>query len=568
MKRWTRRAQLRSLRARLVLGTTLLATAAVLLCQAAGLTVLRTWLTDQTDGRLIRFQSVPLSPDAVGGGASPGGPGGADVLPSDYRVFFYDPSGRKLSASLGGDDEEGAGPRLPRRESSLGLENGHPETLPSTDGSSHWRVIARARDDGTRVVVALPMNAVDGATSKMLWFSLIIGGVVAVGVVLFGNVVVRVGLRPLARVERTARRIADGEVELSVPDRHVVTEVGHLSRALNTMLDRLRAALHRTETSEQRLRSFLADAGHELRTPLTTLQGFAELLVQEPEMTTGQRQEAHLLIVRNAERMSRLVDSLFQLAKLSDAPLMHREPVDLLSLAADSITAVAVRHPGRTIGLGALTDQQGSFEAELDVVETYGDPYQLAQILTNLLGNACAHTPPGVRIQARVGTLRVRPCGEGTDRPGRTSVNPPLRVGTRVCAVEVTDEGPGLDAADARRVFERFYRADSVRGSASGSGLGLAIASAIAVAHGGRLELDTGPGEGCTFRLLLPHETDTAAPEPAGREDVPDARPASGRPAAAVGPRVNADAPENEEQGKELGHWLSGAVPWDAADPV
>ncbi|MFE2216053.1 sensor histidine kinase [Streptomyces canus] len=533
MRQRLRRLRPRSLRARLVLGTTVLATAAVLLCQTAGLVVLHTWLTDQVDGRLSRFQPVvPQDQEGVGGRTTAGEAGrNTDVLPSDYRVYFYDSGGHRLARSLGGD-EGGAGPRLPSSESALGLRNGRPGTFAATDGGSAWRVIARPGADGTRVVVALPLEEVDEATVRMLWFSLAVGVAVAVGVILFGSLVVRMGLRPLAGVERTARRIADGELELCVPDRHGVTEVGHLSRALNTMLDRLRSALHRAEASEQRLRHFLADAGHELRTPLTSLQGFAELLVQEPEMSSERRHEAQQLIVRNAERMSRLVDSLSQLAKLGDVPATRWQLVDLLSLAADSIAAVAVQYPDRGIGLGALTDTEGdAHEAELDVVDALGDAHQLTQILFNLLTNACVHTAPGTHVHVRVGTLRIRPNGRGTDGEGRASGNPPLAPGTPVCVIEVADDGTGLAASDARRVFERFYRAGSAQRAAAGSGLGLAIASSAAEAHGGRLELDIRPGEGCTFRLLLPYRPTAGSAEHVEKGP----RPLLSAPAAGVG---------------------------------
>ncbi|CBG68593.1 MULTISPECIES: sensor histidine kinase [Streptomyces] len=513
MRRWLRRLKPRSLRARLVLGVTLLATSAVLLCQAAGLALLHSWLTDQVDGRLSRFQLVPqLYKDVADGRTASGASARTGGLPSDYRVYFYDRGGHRIAMSLSGDGGS-AGPRLPKSEAELGLKNGRPATVAATDGGSTWRVIARTGTDGTRVVVALPLKEVDEATSRMLWFSLAVGVAVAAGVVLFGTLAVRLGLRPLVGVERTARRIAEGELELSVSDRHAVTEVGHLSRALNTMLDRLRTALRRTEASEQRLRHFLADVGHELRTPLTSLQGFAELLVQEPEMSLERRQEAQQLIVRNADRMSRLIESLSQLARLGEVPATRWQPVDLLSLVADGIAAVAVRHPGRSIGLGTLADPEDDARVnELDVVDAVGDPHQLAQILSNLLTNACVHTPTGTHIQVRVGTLRVRPHGPGTTGPGRTSANAPLIPGTRVCVVEVADDGAGLAESHARRVFERFYRVDSTeRAAAAGSGLGLAIAAGAAEANGGRLELEARPGEGCTFRLLLPYQPAAAA---------------------------------------------------------
>jgi two-component system OmpR family sensor kinase len=92
----------------------------------------------------------------------------------------------------------------------------------------------------------------------------------------------------------------------------------------------------------------------------------------------------------------------------------------------------------------------------------------------------------------------------GTNRPGRTSPSPPLPEGTRICVLEVADQGPGLSPEAAERVFERFYRADPSRShDHGGSRLGLAIAGAIAQGHGGRLELETTTGHGSVFRLVL-----------------------------------------------------------------
>ncbi|MFF1465027.1 ATP-binding protein [Streptomyces sp. NPDC058330] len=508
---WLRSLRPRSLRTRLVLISTVLATVAVLVSQAAGLTVMRAWLTGQIDDRLGHFRPPP---PAYGTPAqdTAGGPRPLprdDALPSDYRVFFYGADGRLLPDSLGSGDSS---PRLPATASALTVENGRPATVPAERGASSWRVLADAGPDGRRVVVALPLDTVEGATSKLLWFSLAVGAVTAAGVMLLGRAAVRLGLRPLDRMERTARRITGGELALGVTDTDPRTEAGRLGIAFNTMLDQVRAALHRKDASEQRLRRFMADAGHELRTPLTSIQGFAELLLQQPRMTAARRHEAHELIARNADRMSRLVDDLFLLAELGYAPVAHRETVDLLSLAADGVSAAVVAHPRRDVRLVPLSGGgPDRSRDELDVVEALGDPHQLSQVIANLLSNACSHTPPGTRIEVRVGTVRTGPRTGGTDRPGRTGATPPLPRGVGACVVEIADDGPGLTDDDARQVFERFYRAPAARtahpGPGPGSGLGLSIAATIAAAHEGRLELDTRPGPGCTFRLLLPGNT-------------------------------------------------------------
>ncbi|WP_406405742.1 sensor histidine kinase [Streptomyces sp. NBC_01643] len=489
----------RSLRTRLVLIATVLATCAVLLCQTAGLSVLRSWLTDQIDDRLTGFRPpTRVYEDITDGRLCI--PESDDALPSDYRVYFYDSDGRLMDDSLGRTDSRG--PHLPARADELSLRNGDPATTEARDGSGSWRVVADAGPDRMRAVVALPLDTVDGATTKLLWFSASLGVVVAAGVAMLGNAAVRLGLRPLSRVEGTAQRITGGDLKLRVPDTDPATEVGRLGQAMNTMLDRLRTALQHTAASERQMRRFMADAGHELRTPLTAIQGFAELLHEDPCMPAERRTEAHALIAANANRMSRLVDDLFLLAKLGHAPAPHPEPVDLLSLAADSITSTAVRHPERAITLEPL--HAGSSDQELDVVEAVGDADQLAQVVTNLLANACAHTPASARIHVRVGTIRTSPVAGGVDRPGRTSATPALPPGTAAAVIEVADTGPGLAPDDARHVFDRFYRAAPADADEPGSGLGLAIACAIAEAHQGRMELDTRSTAGCTFRLLLP----------------------------------------------------------------
>jgi two-component system, OmpR family, sensor kinase len=115
-----------------------------------------------------------------------------------------------------------------------------------------------------------------------------------------------------------------------------------------------------------------------------------------------------------------------------------------------------------------------------------GDRARLRQVLDNLVGNAVTHTPAGTPVTVRLAE--------------RNGDRPPVAV------LEVADEGPGLTEEQARRVFERFYRVDTSRSrvSGGGTGLGLAIVQALATAHAGTVEVDTAPGTGSTFRVLLP----------------------------------------------------------------
>ncbi|MGY1503504.1 sensor histidine kinase [Streptomyces sp. QTS52] len=488
-----------SLRRRLILGVTTLATVAVVVSQVFGFAVLRSWLLDRVDQQLNDFHAPdPAYFDASKGGIPGARPG---ILPSDFRVYFYDAAGRRVDASLGADDTPG--PRIADSVAGLGLRDGHPATVDAVSGDNRWRVLLSSGPNDMHAVVALPLDTVDGATSKILWLNAVLLAVTVAALLALGRWVVRLGLLPLTRMEHTAERISAGQLDLRLPDTDPRTEIGRLGRVLNSMLERLRQALGEREASEARMRRFVADAGHELRTPLTAIQGYAQLTLRRERLSAEEQSEAYQLIAQNAERMGLLVDDLQLLAVLDREPSYESAPVDLLSLAADAVRTAALHGAGHPVDLGPLPDPVGG--GELDMVEATGDPHRLRQIVENLLSNARLHTPSGTPVHVRVGETRVSADTCGADRPGRTSASPPLPHGTPVGVVEVADEGPGLTARNAEHVFERFYRADPSRSRAhGGSGLGLSIAAAIAEGHGGRLELDTAPGKGCTFRLVLP----------------------------------------------------------------
>lgn len=496
-------------------GVTLLAATAVLTAQTIGFLVLHSWLLNRVDQQL---QGFVLPDRAFAGGAGlPTGPAPDTVtLPSDFRITFYDAAGGERG-TLGGGEEPG--PALPAHTGRLHLEKGRQATVPDESGDGNWRVLWKDGGVGrTTFVVALPLDTVEGAMSKLLALNVAVFAVAVVGLIAVGRWVVRLGLLPLTRMEHTAQDITAGDLSVRLSDTDPRTETGRLGTVLNDMLDRLQQALRESEFSEARLRRFVADAGHELRTPLTSIQGFAQLALRHPDRPAAQRREADEQVARNAERMNRLVDDLLLLARLDQEPAYRTVPVDLLSIAADAVSAAAVRSGGEhRVTLSPLDPQAGdngdAGERALEVVETVGDPDRLLQVVNNLLSNALVHTPPGTPVDVRVGTARAEASTGGTDRPGRASGSPPLTAGTPICVIEVVDQGPGLSPEETERVFERFYRVDPSRSrDHGGSGLGLAIATAIARGHGGRLELDAGTGPGCTFRLVLPAREPTATP--------------------------------------------------------
>ena len=491
-------AQPKSLRARLTWGGTVLAIVAVATVQIIGVLVLRSWLLDHVDRQLGDFP--PPTPAMAVLAAPPiDVAAGAVTLPSDFRVAVYGSAGG-LRTTVGGGSAPG--PRLPANTAELRLVGGRPATVAAVAGDEKWRVQRSTGLDGTTFVVCLPLATVDDAVSTMVWLNLVVLLVTIGALIAVSRWVVGLGLLPLSRMERTALGITAGDHDLRVGDTDQRTEIGRLGTVLNVMLDRLQQALREREASENRLRRFVSDAGHELRTPLTTIQGFAQLALRRNHLPAAEQREADRLIARNAEQMSLLVDDLLLLAHLDREPVYRREPVDLLALAADAVSSVSRKLHGRSVRLLPLTGADG-----LEPVETLGDPHRLRQVVDNLVTNALVHTPSAAAVELRVGVTTAGPDTGGTDRPGRASPLPPLPEAAPVCVLEIADRGPGLAAAEATKVFERFYRADPARSrDHGGSGLGLAIAATIVQGHGGRLEVDTTPGEGCTFRLVLPRE--------------------------------------------------------------
>ncbi len=343
-------------------------------------------------------------------------------------------------------------------------------------------------DDGTvgTLMVAQSLGDVQSILDRLVLLLLVIGGVTVAVLGAVGYLLVRGSLRPLQDVERTAAAIAAGDLSERVPHADSRSEVGQLAAALNVMLAQIESAFAEREagelaarSSEERMRRFVADASHELRTPLTTIRGFAELYRQGAVSDDDGVRRLVARIEGEAARMGLLVEDLLLLARLDQQRPLAREPVDLLALTTEAVESARAVAPDRPVVL-----EVGALDALPVVV---GDAARLRQVLDNLLGNALRHTPAGTRVTVSVGTRR----GDGDEPPW-------VEVG-------VADEGPGMGAAEAERVFERFYRADESRNrSDGGTGLGLAIASSLVQAHGGTLGVDTAPGRGARFVLHLP----------------------------------------------------------------
>ncbi len=525
-----------SLRTKLVTALLALVAIALAVMSFVGVAVFGDYLQSQVDAQLRSLDAqVQNDPAAFLGGGHH-----MTFLLNNSVVEVLAPNGQPVTG-LGNwqNLSSNSAPAIPTSE--LG-NSGQPFTAPAQSGGyDDWRVITQtvqySTDGGVTtqsgiLVVGLNLGNLDQTMAYLIRLDVIVSVVILIVLMIVGFAVVRANLQPLVDIEETAGEIADGHLNRRVPERDPRTEIGSLGRSLNIMLSQIEAAFHAREESEaaahqneERMRRFIADASHELRTPLTAIRGFAEYYRQRgglvphwdksaassatadeaasgaPDMggglTPNDLDRIMQRVEKEAARMGLLVEDLLLLARLDQQRPLARQPIDLLSLAADAVHDARLLAPARTIDLSV---QRG---AAFIVI---GDDARLRQVIGNLLSNALTHTPDGSPIEVSIGS--------GT-------LDPRVPDSAPAVTLDVTDQGPGMTPDQAQRVFERFYRADQARTrTTGGSGLGLAIVRALVTAHGGTASVRTAPGRGATFRIALP-----LAPEAQGgmaADDDPD----------------------------------------------
>jgi two-component system OmpR family sensor kinase len=202
-------------------------------------------------------------------------------------------------------------------------------------------------------VVAIPLTALDNTLGQLVTIDLVVSAALLVVLAVLVLVVVRVGMRPLVEIERTAGAIAAGDMSRRVVPTDEHTEIGRLGASLNEMLAQIEQAFANQQASEQRLRQFLADASHELRTPLTSIRGYSELFRRGAADRPEDLSSAMRRIEDEATRMGALVDDLLLLARLDQGRPLERVPVDLAEVAREVTADAAVVDPGRPITLEA-----------------------------------------------------------------------------------------------------------------------------------------------------------------------------------------------------------------------
>jgi two-component system OmpR family sensor kinase len=504
-----------SLRTRLLLGLGAVALVALIAADVATYSSLKSFLTNRVDEQLDTThdsivqalyhpggppggpgpnssQSGPSEPDS---GSQPSGSSGGNPDTGDAASMFQRLAPGTFVALLKPDGtviaqqpyvEEGGTQLEPKIPPQLASANkSSPRTPQQTyfdtscvqEGGSSFRVSATPIPNGDILVVALPLSGEHQTLDRLLEIELAVTGGALILAGLIGWWMVRVGLRPLSAIERTAATISQGELGRRVPGETPKTEVGRLAHVINTMLGRIEGAFTAREAtladlrrSQGTLRQFVSDASHELRTPLAAVSAYAELFERGANRHPEDLSRVMAGIRAETARMGELVDDLLLLARMDEGRPLERVPVELIGLAAEAVHAATAVGPEWNFRLDAS-----------EPVEVVGDPARLRQVIDNLLSNVRAHTPPGTTATVTIS-----------------------RQDDRV-VLRVDDDGPGITADEAERLFERFYRADESRSrSSGGSGLGLSIVWAIVAAHGGTVSASPREGGGSEFTVTLP----------------------------------------------------------------
>lgn len=343
---------------------------------------------------------------------------------------------------------------------------------------------------------------------------------VSIAVILFGAVfsaiIIQSALRPLKRIEKTASKIASGDLSKRVPSAPENTEVGSLAASLNSMLARIERGFNEQEDMTEKMKRFVSDASHELRTPLAAIHGYAELYTMWRNMP-GEQERADDSIAHikaSSERMTELVEDLLSLARFDEGRGINiSQQVSLSPILSDAANDLHALDPARSVQQGYLTISDEwklmsctncDFERKLQfhvgtlpTVTLLGDGARLRQVMTNIVGNIHRYTPVDSPVEIAVGVMKasITP-NELSKLPSvkeslkefleAAEVSQSTDTGHKYAVIRVVDHGPGVPEESLSRIFERFYIADPSRArEKGGTGLGMAIAQSVVKAHHG-----------------------------------------------------------------------------------
>jgi heavy metal sensor kinase len=278
-------------------------------------------------------------------------------------------------------------------------------------------------------------------------------------------------LTPLSAMARLTEQITATRLNSRIPIENPDDEFGHMARVLNGLLERL-------EESFRKLQQFTSDVSHELRTPLASIRSVGEVGIEQSH-SAEEYNDIIGSMLEEVARLTSMIDTLLTISQADSGGIqLNRTVFPITDLVEESVGVVGVLAEEKKQSI-VVTGGRGLFVT--------ADRAFLRMAVINLLDNAVKYSPPGTSIQVQLNLVN----GEALH--------------SRQLNLAIKDEGPGIPAAEADRVFDRFYRLDESRArDTGGAGLGLAIAKWSIEAHGGRILLDSSPGNGSAFNIRLP----------------------------------------------------------------
>ena len=346
---------------------------------------------------------------------------------------------------------------------------------------------------------------------------------VSITVILLGAVlaalIIQSTLVPLKRIEKTASKIASGDLSRRVPSAPENTEVGSLAASLNSMLSRIEQGFNDQEAMTEKMKRFVSDASHELRTPLAAIHGYAELYYMWRGVP-GQQEKADDSIAHikaSSERMTELVEDLLSLARFDEGRGINvSQTVNVTPILKDAANDLRALDQVRVVQQGTLhladdlklmdcskptscsLDRKFIFTpGQLPNVMLKGDGARLRQVLTNIVGNIHRYTPTDSPVEIGMGIFKASISPEALQKMSSVSkslkdfleaaeVSQSTGAGNSYVVIRVVDHGPGVPEESLPHIFERFYIADPSRArEKGGTGLGMSIAQSVVKAHHG-----------------------------------------------------------------------------------
>jgi two-component system sensor histidine kinase PrrB len=320
---------------------------------------------------------------------------------------------------------------------------------------------------GSRLQFAANLDPVEDRIRSMRTRVAVISGLGILGAAVLASLLSGIALEPLSRLRRAATGIS-GTRDLSrrLPDSGAAEEVNELARSVNAMLTRLEHSTADTEAALEATRRFAADVGHEVRTPLTSIRANLDAIRRNPAMPEAERRAILEDVAQEQAALVSLLDALQALARGDAGASLPRERLDFAEIVDAAVEAARRRHPQARIELSSPEQRQ----------ELSGWPDGLRLLVDNLLENALRHGGSNVSVEV--------------ERTGNT------------VSLSVSDDGPGIPAAERGRIFERFARGRGAK--APGSGLGLALVAQQAALHDGRIVVGDSALGGARFTARLP----------------------------------------------------------------